>query len=331
MLSWIVAENRNGSSVTTATDRRRLVDVDRAHVRAVDPHRAGADLVQPGQQRHERGLARAHRAHERHRAPGLDLEIDVMQRRLARAGEGQADVAERHPSGAVRQRRRVLRAGDRRRAVEDLEDPRARRGRALRRAEHVPERAHRRDQHQQIRVERRELADRQRSVDHVAPADQQDQGQPQVREEADQRRVARLDPRRGHLLVEHAHHRVLEALELAVLLGECLDHADAGDVLLRIRGQLGDPLLSLLKGGSRTSPVAPRDQHHERDRRQRQRRQLRLKHEHRDRRERDRQDRLGDEDQSVAEIEADRLKVDGGARHQLTGLLAVEECELERL
>ena len=45
----------------------------------------------------------------------------------------------------------------------------------------------------------------------------------------------------------------------------------------------------------------------------------------------DRQRVLGEEDQPVAEEEADRLQVDRRPRHQLAGLLGVEEAELERL
>jgi hypothetical protein len=45
----------------------------------------------------------------------------------------------------------------------------------------------------------------------------------------------------------------------------------------------------------------------------------------------DRQQVLGDEDQPVAEEEADRLKVHRRPRHQLPGLLGVEEAELEPL
>ena len=331
MLSWIVAENRNGSSVTTAIACRRLCSsTERTSAPSIRTE-PGADLVQPGEEGHERGLAGAHRAHERDRPARLDFQIDVAQRRLGGAVEGQAHVAERHPTRPVGQRRRVLRAGDPRRAVEHLEDTGARGGRALRGAEHVPERSHRRDQHQQVRVERGERADRQRSVDHVAAADQQDQRQAQVRKEADQRRVAGLDPRRVHLLVEHPRHRMLEAVELALLLRERLDHANAGHVLLGVRGQLGDSLLGLLERGPRAAPVHPRDHDHERHRRQRQRRQRGLEREHRHRGERDRDDRLGDEDQAVPEEEADRLQVHRGAGHQLPGLLAVEERELQRL
>ena len=60
-------------------------------------------------------------------------------------------------------------------------------------------------------------------------------------------------------------------------------------------------------------------------------RQQRVDREHHRRREHDRERVLGDEDQPVAEEEADRLQVDRRPRHQLAGLLGVEEAELERL
>ena len=69
----------------------------------------------------------------------------------------------------------------------------------------------------------------------------------------------------------------------------------------------------------------------ERHREQRERRQPGLDREHDDAREHDRERVLGQEDQPVAEEEADRLQVDRRPRHQLAGLLAVEEAELERL
>ena len=48
-------------------------------------------------------------------------------------------------------------------------------------------------------------------------------------------------------------------------------------------------------------------------------------------REHDREHELQDEDEPVAQEEAHRLQVDGGARHQLSGLLMVEETELQAL
>ena len=48
----------------------------------------------------------------------------------------------------------------------------------------------------------------------------------------------------------------LEAVQLVLLAGEGLDDADPGDVLLGLRGQLGDPLLDLLQGRARDAVVA---------------------------------------------------------------------------
>ena len=60
-------------------------------------------------------------------------------------------------------------------------------------------------------------------------------------------------------------------------------------------------------------------------------REQRVDDDHRDRREQDRQRRLQDQDEAVAEEEPHGLQVDGRARHELAGLLAVEEPELQRL
>ncbi len=96
-------------------------------------------------------------------------------------------------------------------------------------------------------------------------------------------------------------------------------------------GQLGDSLLHLFESGPRAHAVAVRRVDDEWNRSQRDQCEQRLEHEHRDRCEQDRHRRLDDEDQPVAEEEAHRLEVHGHSRHQLSGLLAVEERQLERL
>ena len=58
---------------------------------------------------------------------------------------------------------------------------------------------------------------------------------------------------------------------------------------------------------------------------------VRLEREHRDRGQEDRQQRLADEDQSIAQEEAHRLEIDGGPGHELAGLLAVEERQFQAL
>ena len=148
-----------------------------------------------------------------------------------------------------------------------------------------------------------------------------------------QRRVERLQPRRAHRLVEDAADRVAEALELAVLAGERLDHADAGDVLLGVGGQLGDPLLDLLHGGARAGArsaarrATTKRHGGQRDQRRAPGRSANIATAASS----DRQQRLADEDEAVAEEEAHGLQVDRRAGHELAGLLAVEEAELEAL
>ena len=116
-----------------------------------------------------------------------------------------------------------------------------------------------------------------------------------------------------------------------LLAGERLHDPDPGDVLLGLRRQLRDPLLDLLHSGSRDPVVAGGGVDDERGRRQRDQSQPGVDHEHHGAGEDDREDVLGDEDQPVAEEEADRLQIDRRPRHQLSGLLGVEEAELEPL
>ena len=95
--------------------------------------------------------------------------------------------------------------------------------------------------------------------------------------------------------------------------------------------QLADPLLDLLERGPREPAVAVGDIDDEWHRDQCDRREIGADREHRDRGEHDRERGLEHEDQAVAEEEAHRLQIDGRARHQLAGLLAIEERQLERL
>ena len=135
--------------------RAQRVELDVADVGAVDQHRAAGDVVVAAEQRDERRLARAGGADQRDRGAALDGHVDAAQHRRA-VLIVERDVAQLHAPVALGQRPRVLRRGDPGLDVEDLEQPHARRGRALAEAERDAERAHRRDQHQQVRVEGRE-------------------------------------------------------------------------------------------------------------------------------------------------------------------------------
>ena len=172
---------------------------------------------------------------------------------------------------------------------------------------------------------------RQAPVDDLTPAEEEDRRQPELGQEADEGVVEGLQARGHHRLVPDAPDAAAEALELALLAREGLHDAHAADVLLDVGRELGDPLLELLQRRARAPPVARGDADHDRDRDERDGRQARLHGDHRPRREEDGQRRLQHEDEAVAEEEAHGLQVDGGARHQLPGLLAVEEAQLELL
>ncbi len=168
-------------------------------------------------------------------------------------------------------------------------------------------------------------------MDHRFAADQQHGRQPQLGQEGDHGVVAGFQPGHPHRLVEDPPDGAAEARELAVLAGEGLHHAHAGDVLLGVRGEFPDPLLGLLDRRPRAAAVAVGDDHHERNRHQRDQPEPGVDVDHHHAGERDREHRLQDEHEAVAEEEAHRLQVDRCARHQLPGLLVVEEAELQAL
>ena len=144
-------------------------------------------------------------------------------------------------------------------------------------------------------------------------------------------RVERLQAGGEDLLVEDAPDGAAKAVEHEPLAGERLHDPDPGDALLDFTRQLGESLLDLLDRRSR-APVVPHGrQHHERHRQQREGREVGLEREHHRAREHERQRVLRQEDQPVAQEEANRLQVDRRPRHQLPGLLGVEETELEPL
>ena len=120
-------------------------------------------------------------------------------------------------------------------------------------------------------------------------------------------------------------------MQLVLLTGEGLDDADSGDALLCFRGQLGDSLLHLLYGGARDAVVARGGVDDQGCGEEGEQGEQWVDRDHHHGGEDDRQHALGDEDQPVAEEEADRLQVDRRPRHQLPGLLTVEEGELEAL
>jgi len=112
-----------------------------------------------------------------------------------------------------------------------------------------------------------------------------------------------------------------------VLLGEGLDDVDADDRLLGHRRHVSELLLHVTKDGVRDMAVAGRNRDDQgRDRERDQGEPPLDEEQHGDHRD-DRQHVLEEEDEAEAEEEAHRLQVDGGARHQLPGLVPVVEAE----
>ena len=246
---------------------------------------------------------------------------------VGRVGEARAARSGSRPARrAARLRRAVI---DALRLVHHLEDPLAGRGRPLRLADPHAEAPERHDQHREQQVEDEELRQRQRAADDHASRDEQHGALRDERQEGEQRHVDRALAERAHRRVEDRSRRALEHRLAALLLRERLDHVHADDRLLGDRRDVAELLLDVAQHGVRDVAVAVGDRDdHGRDR-QRDQRQPPLDHEqhghHRD----DREDVLEEEDQPEAEEEADRLQVDGRARHQLAGLVAVVEAERE--
>ena len=109
-LPAIVPENRCTSCSTRPNCARRSREVQLADVHAVDRDAPLLHVVEAQQQADDRRLARAGRADDRHALPGLDLERDVPQHRLA-LDVGEGDVLERDRARRPRRRRRAAAAG----------------------------------------------------------------------------------------------------------------------------------------------------------------------------------------------------------------------------
>ncbi len=121
--------------------------------------------------------------------------------------------------------------------------------------------------------------------------------------------------------------RYAELRLLGRLLRERLHDVDADDVLLRDGRDVGELLLHVAERRMGDVAVAIREHDEERRHREHDERELPLEEEEDDGHRDDGEHVLEEEDQAVAEEEAHALEVDGRARHELAGLVAVVEAE----
>ena len=163
----------------------------------------------------------------------------------------------------------------------------------------------------------------------MPPGREQDERLRDEREEREQRDVDRALAVRRERPGEHGVGRCGEVLRAPVLLRERLHDVHAGDRLLRDDGHLRERLLDVAQDGMRHAAVAVRREGDDRRDRECDQGELPRVEEEDDGHDEDRHDVLGEEDEPVAEEEADGLEVHRRAGHQLTRLAAVVEAERE--
>ncbi len=303
-----------------------------ARVHAVDQQPPGVRVEKPRHQAHQRALARAGRAQDRHAAARGHVEVDVVQHRRLRPGVAEAHALETH---RARQHLALGRAGlvrHRHRRVEDLEHPSRRHQRLL---HAVHDRRHLVDlpgklleqagEHHQARAEGKLPPDDQ----PPAKADQHEQIHP--REQADAGREQADAPEHAALVLEHlvvARHEGRPVLGLAP---EGLDHLRA---LERLREVLHHALHQRAVGGvARLYPFGEYDRRHRQDRRGRQagqgQRRAQARHVGHIHRERDAHDDRGDE--HLVEKHAHMLHVAGHTGDDRARAVRVVEPKIQPL
>ncbi len=157
----------------------------------------------------------------------------------------------------------------------------------------------------------------------------QHEGLREERDERDERHVGRALAVRTKRLLEHGLRPPQELRLLGGLLRKGLHDMDADDVLLGDGRDVGELLLHVAQRRMRDVAVAVRERDEQRRHGEHDQGELPLDEEQNDGHRHDGEQVLEEEDEAVAEEEADALEVDGRARHQLTGLVAVVEAERE--
>ena len=189
--------------------------------------------------------------------------------------------------------------------------------RRLRLPDHHADRLQRRDQHQQVGVEDREIDDRELATDRQQAAHDHDDGRADAGQRLDRRVERRQAPVACQRLLEHGVAGAFEPAHLLRLASGRPDRRRAGDVLLHEAGQLADPLPEVGEDRSRRLPVADHRDHRQRGGRERQQRQQGIDHEHHDPGSQQGEDRRGQLRQVEAEEARDRDQVDRGQGHPL--------------
>ena len=251
-----------------------------ADVVPVDRDRALLNVVEPGQQVHQRALAGARTAHDADHLAGGDLERHVVKHRLiavvAKGDVGEADL----PLDVVPRlgRRRLVDQG---RGVEQFEHPLAPRQETRQPGGEVGEGAQRSVEHRQVGQKGDQLAQRHAAADHVAAADVPDDQAAEAEHDLHRRGVGGVGVFHPLPPAAEVVAGTVKAVELPRFLGEGLDHPDAGEHPGERRhllaGRIPEPVVPWVD----VPPEDPGTEDHQRHRDQREHRELGVDpHEH---------------------------------------------------
>ncbi len=292
-----------------------------ADVVAAHPYRAGRYVVEAGQQGRGGGLPGAGRADQGEGLTGPDVQGEAVEERCG-FSVPEGDVVPADGRGLVRQLSGVGGVGDGRRLVDDLQDPFGACPGLLPDGEEGRHLADRGDEGAEVGGEGEEGAERDPAVQGHPAAEGEDGDLAERGDRLERGVVAAGEADDAQPRGEEVAGTLFESGELALLLAEALDHADAGDGRLDGGGDLRGLLLGVPVGGEEVAAAAQRDQPEERADDERHDGQQRRQHRHEDQGEQEHQ-RVAREVGQELQQGLDEGDVRDGPADHLTGAQVV--------
>ncbi|MNL00728.1 hypothetical protein D3C87_1211690 [compost metagenome] len=297
----------------------------RADVDAVHANRALGHIVETADQVDQRALARAAVADQPDHLARPDRQVQATDHSTVAVAE--AEVAQFDGALHLLEVHRALRLRHARHMVEDVEDALGAGGGLLRDRHNPAHRIQTRVEAADIGQEGDQHTHRDGIVADLPDAKDPDHQQAHFGQQRHRGREQRPDGIDAVVDGQIVLVRLTEALDLALFLGEGLDHADAGNGIRQHVGDLGPDTVDLLESVAQAVPHQvdhPRD---ERQRHQRHQRQPRIDRDQDDGRHGNHQ-HIGREIEQVERQEdADPIAFRADAGHQVARTLAAEVFE----
>src|SRR6185295_17826349 len=226
-----------------ANDAKR----DLANRPSIDQHLSRRGVEQARDQVHQRRFARANRSNKRDGLAGLDVQVDILQRRLARTVVCKSQIAKLDLAVDSRDVPRVIGVSNRWIDRHDGVHSAHRSHPTLKDVYHPTQRDHRPHQITEIKRELHELADADRAADNQAPAVPQHRDESEPDKELKDRMKDSRQPDELQVAIHEFAVHVLEALDLSALLCVGSYHANAGQRFLRAIRNGAEVLLHFFK------------------------------------------------------------------------------------